>query len=42
MRSLKEKLAGIIQNQIVNPVKQDQPLLGKCERCPHINFSVKD
>ena len=39
--ALKGKLAGIIQRQIVNLVEQGQPLLGKCENCPHLKFSVK-
>ena len=40
--ALKGKLAGIIQRKIVNNVSQGQPLLGECDECPHLKFSVKD
>jgi Fe2+ or Zn2+ uptake regulation protein len=40
--ALKGMLAGIIDRNIISPVQEGQPLLGECNQCPHLKFSVKD
>ena len=40
--SLRTLIFGLIYRQIIEPTKEDQPLLGGCDQCPLQIFSIKD